>query len=52
MQFYKNQELTVQANCIINKIVPYPFIKANFQPEIPISPYAKTFSITADILRI
>jgi len=31
MQFYKNQELTVQANCIINKIVPYPFIKANFQ---------------------
>ena len=30
---FKNQEKTVIINCLINKVIPYPFIKATFQPE-------------------
>ena len=28
---FKNQEKTVCINCVINKVIPYPFIKATFQ---------------------
>ncbi len=30
---FKNQEKTVIVNCLINKVIPYPFIKSLFQPE-------------------
>jgi hypothetical protein len=29
---FKNQEPTLTINCLVNKVIPYPFIKPNFQP--------------------
>ena len=29
---FKNQEPTLTISCLVNKVIPYPFIKPNFQP--------------------
>ncbi len=32
--FFKNQVKIATANCLINKVVLYPFVKSIFQPEV------------------
>lgn len=49
--FFKNQTKTVSVSCIINKIMPYSFIKSAFQPEILHlqNHHNKTFSLSVHI---
>ena len=42
---FKNQEKTIMINCIINKVIPYPFIKSVFQPEFLNSRHHKHIGI-------
>ena len=50
--FFKNQNKTVEINCLINKIPPYSFIKSSFQPELLLSHSHKTFSLSVIMKKV
>ena len=50
--FFKNQEKTAMLNCLINKVTPYPFVKASFQPELLTNSLHKTLSIAVFMKKI
>ena len=50
--FFKNQTKVLTANCLINKIVGFPFMKPVFQPELLYSHVQKTLTIAVFMKKI